>query len=364
MNNRKIKVGVVFGGKSGEHEVSLHSAHSVIENLDPDKFEVLPIGIDKKGTWHVGVGAYNALGAPVPPRLLGEGTQEEDIKDLLPVAHGNVLPAQSAAEVDVILPVLHGPLGEDGTVQGLFELMNVPYVGAGVLASAVGMDKAMMKAVFAQAGLKQCRYEVVMRSAFEKDAESVLDQVENSLGYPCFLKPANLGSSVGISKARNREELRAGMELAAKYDRKIIIEEFVDGREIEVAVLGNDEPRASLPGEIVAGAEFYDYDAKYVSGSSTMVIPAEMTQEQIADVRELALRAYRSIDGSGLSRVDFFLDRKTGAFLINEINTFPGFTKFSMYPKMWEATGLSYDQLLETLIHLAIERHEDKNRER
>lgn len=364
MKNRKIRVGVVFGGKSGEHEVSIHSARSVVDNLDSDQFEILPIGIDKEGIWHVGLGAYNALGAPLPPKLLGEGTDASEAENLLPEVQGNVLPAQSAASVDVILPVLHGPFGEDGTVQGLFELMNVPYVGSGVLASAVGMDKAMMKAVFAQAGLKQCRYEVVLRSKFERDPDAVAAHVEESLGYPCFLKPANLGSSVGISKARNREELLQGLALAAKYDRKIIVEEFVDAREIEVAVLGNEEPKASLPGEIVAGADFYDYEAKYVSGSSTMVIPAELTAEQTEEVRELALRAYTSIDASGLSRVDFFLDRQTGQFLINEINTFPGFTQFSMYPKMWEATGLPYDKLLETLIHLAIERHEDKNRAR
>ena len=362
---RKIRVGVVFGGKSGEHDVSLQSAQSVVENLNQDLFEVLPIGISKEGTWHVGIGAYNALGAPVPPQLLTAGVSEEEAKHIQPITQGPVLPEMSLSSIDVVIPVLHGPFGEDGTVQGLFELMNIPYVGAGVLASAVSMDKAMMKTVFAQAGLRQCKYEVVLRSNYEQDAAPILEHIENNLGYPCFVKPANLGSSVGISKAKNREELDAAIKVAAAYDRKLVIEEAVDGREIEVSVLGNDNPQASLPGEIISGNDdFYDYNAKYVDGNSTMVIPAPLTPEQTDEIRALSLQAYKAVDGSGLSRVDFFLDRKSGEFLINEINTFPGFTKYSMYPKMWEVTGLPYDQLIETLIHLAIERHEDKNRKR
>lgn len=362
----KIRVGVVFGGKSGEHEVSIQSARAVIDNLNPDQFEVLPIGIDKAGTWHVGLGAYNALSTPVPQSLLAtSAATEADIENLLPVAKGAVLPTQSVQDIDVVIPVLHGPYGEDGTVQGLFELLNIPYVGAGVLASAVAMDKAMMKVVFAQAGLAQCKYEVVLRSQFEKDPEPILARIEENLGYPAFVKPANLGSSVGISKAKDRDGLLAAIKLACQYDRKIVIEEAVDAREIEVSVLGNDDPKASVPGEIISGnADFYDYDAKYLSGTSTMQIPADLTPEQAEEVREMAVRAYQAIDGSGLSRADFFLDRKTGQFMINEINTFPGFTPYSMYPKMWEASGLSYDQLLETLIQLAIDRHEDKNRPR
>ncbi|MFD2169192.1 D-alanine--D-alanine ligase [Tumebacillus lipolyticus] len=363
--NRKIRVGVVFGGKSGEHEVSIQSARSVIENLDPAKFDVLPIGIDKKGTWHVGLGAYNALGAPIPTQLLTDEVEAEAVTELTPLAQGAIMPLSSVGDIDVILPILHGPFGEDGTVQGLFELLNLPYVGAGVLASSVGMDKAMMKKVFAEEGLKQARYEVVLRSRFEREPELVTERVEASIGYPCFIKPANLGSSVGISKAKNREELHLALQLAAKYDRKIIIEEAVDGREIEVAVLGNEEPAASVAGEIVSSSEdFYDYQAKYLDGESVMIIPADLTPEQSDEVRQLAIQAFLAIDGSGLSRVDFFLCRKTGQFLINEINTFPGFTIFSMYPKLWEVTGLPYDQLLEKLIELAIERHEDKNRER
>ncbi|ASS74765.1 D-alanine--D-alanine ligase A [Tumebacillus algifaecis] len=363
--NRKIRVGVVFGGQSGEHEVSIQSARSVIENLDQTKFEILPIGIDKQGTWHVGLGAFNALGTAIPTHLLTEGVKVEQAAELLPVAQGAVMPMQSVGDIDVVLPILHGPFGEDGTVQGLFELLNLPYVGAGVLASSVGMDKAMMKKVFAIEGLKQARYEVVLRSAFEREPGVVVEQIEASLGYPCFIKPANLGSSVGISKAKNRDELYASLRLAAKYDRKLVIEEAVDGREIEVAVLGNEDPAASVAGEIVSsGDEFYDYQAKYVDGDSVMIIPAELTPEQSEEVRALAIKAFQAIDGSGLSRVDFFLCRKTGQFLINEINTFPGFTIYSMYPKLWEVTGLQYNHLLEKLITLAIDRHEDKNRER
>jgi len=363
---RKIRVAVVFGGQSGEHEVSIQSARSVIENLDPAKFEILPIGIDKQGIWKVGLGAYNALEAPIPPALLKAHEQDAaSTQSLLPEAQGAVLPTNIVSEIDVVIPVLHGPFGEDGTVQGLFELLNIPYVGAGVLASAVGMDKAMMKAIFAQAGILQCKYEVVLRTAYEKNPEDVALRMEEALGYPCFVKPANMGSSVGVSKAKDRESLHAAIRTAAKHDRKIIIEEAVDGREIEVAVLGNDEPQASVAGEIISSNDdFYDYNAKYVDGASTMIIPAELTAAQSEEVRELALRAFKAIDGSGLSRVDFFLDSKSGTFLINEINTFPGFTVYSMYPKLWEVTGLPYDRLLETLIHLAIERHDDKNRAR
>ena len=234
-----------------------------------------------------------------------------------------------------------------------------------MVASAVGMDKDMMKKVFAQEGLAQCKHEVVLRSRYEQDPDGIAAAVEASLGYPCFVKPANMGSSVGVTKAKDRAALHAALQLAARYDRKLIVEEAVDAREIEVAVLGNDEPKASVPGEIVSGnEEFYDYNAKYTDGSSTMIIPAELTEEQAEEVRNMAVRAFKAIDGSGLSRVDFFLDRKTGQFLINEINTFPGFTIYSMYPKLWEVTGLPYDQLLDALIQLALERHEDKNKQR
>ncbi|MFC4766301.1 D-alanine--D-alanine ligase [Effusibacillus consociatus] len=359
--SHKIRVGVVFGGRSGEHEVSIHSARSVIEKLNPEKYEILPIGITKEGIWHVGLESYKALDTEIPPKLLAQDTT---LTSTLPLSQdpSPTLPVSISETLDVVIPVLHGPYGEDGTVQGLFELLNVPYVGAGVLASSVGMDKAMMKAVFAHAELPQCKYGVYLRSRWEKDPNPIVEDIEEKLGYPCFVKPANLGSSVGISKAKNRESLVQAMNEAARYDRKIIVEEGVDAREIEVAVLGNDEPRASIAGEIVPKADFYDYNAKYVDGTSDLIIPADLPEDKMAEVREMAIRAYRAIDGAGLSRVDFFQERKTGRFLINEINTFPGFTIYSMYPKLWEATGLGYSELLDELIRLAIERHQDKNR--
>lgn len=361
--SHKTRVGVVFGGRSGEHEVSVSSARSVIENLNSDKYDIVPIGITKDGIWHVGIGAYKALGAEIPRKMLASApSPEPDFS--AGSAPGPILPVKVGKSLDVVIPVLHGPYGEDGTVQGLFELLDIPYVGAGVLASAVGMDKAMMKAVFAHAGLPQCRYEVFLRSRWEQAPAPILDEIEAKLGFPCFVKPANLGSSVGISKARDRQSLIAAMNEAARYDRKIIVEEGVDAREIEVAVLGNDEPRASIAGEIVPKADFYDYNAKYTDGTSDLIIPADLPSDKMAEVREMAIRAFRAIDGSGLSRVDFFLDRKTDRFLINEINTFPGFTVYSMYPKLWEATGLGYSGLLDELIRLALERHRDKNRRR
>lgn len=362
--SQKIRVGVVFGGRSGEHEVSINSARSVIENLNPQKYEILPIGITKQGIWHVGLDSYEALGAEIPPKLLSD-KQHSFLKDSPDQAlPSSTLSAPIGEQLDVIIPVLHGPYGEDGTVQGLFELLNIPYVGAGVLASAVGMDKAMMKAVFAHAGLPQCKYTVYLRSQWDNEPEWVLHDVEQKLSYPCFVKPANLGSSVGISKAKDRQDLIDAINEAARYDRKIVVEEGVNAREIEVAVLGNDNPRASVAGEIVPKADFYDYNAKYVDGTSDLIIPAPLTEEQMNEVREMAIKAYRAIDGSGLSRVDFFLEKDTGRFLINEINTFPGFTVYSMYPKLWEATGVPYSELLDELIRLAIERHQDKNRER
>ncbi|BCJ88575.1 D-alanine--D-alanine ligase [Effusibacillus dendaii] len=356
--SQKIRVGVIFGGQSGEHEVSIHSARSVMENLNSEKYDILPIGISKQGVWHVGLSSFEELGAEIPDslrkRILVGSTA-------VPSENGNFLPDSSLRSVDVIIPVLHGPHGEDGTVQGLFELLDVAYVGAGVLASAVGMDKAMMKSAFAHAGLPQCKYKVYLRHHWEQNSESILSDIERELGFPCFVKPANLGSSVGISKAKDRESLILAMREAARYDRKIVVEEAVNAREIEVAVLGNDEPRASVAGEIVPKADFYDYNAKYVNGTSELIIPAELTDQKMSEVRKLALQAYRAIDGSGLSRVDFFLERETGRLLVNEINTFPGFTVYSMYPKLWEATGLSYENLLDELIGLALERHREKN---
>jgi len=375
MTGNKIRVGLVYGGRSGEHQVSLQTALAVLKAFDYDRYEIIPFYITPKGQWRSG-GLLNA-----PPAAVAElqyasvNASEESIVDgsaeftgnaLLPVLQGmseNVLAEGTARSddknIDVMLPLLHGTFGEDGTIQGLFEMAGLPYVGAGVLASSVGMDKVAMKTMFAHAGLPQVGYRHFIRYQWKQDRERCLAIVEE-LGYPCFVKPANLGSSVGVSKARNREELTVAIEEALRYDRKVIIEEFVDAREIEVSVLGNDEPRASVPGEICSSNEFYDYKAKYTDGKSIMVIPAEIPAETAESVRAMALQAFRAIDGSGLCRADFFLRRSDGALFINEVNTLPGFTPYSMYPLMWKESGVSYRELLDTLIQLAIERHEER----
>ncbi|OPA75544.1 D-alanine--D-alanine ligase A [Paenibacillus selenitireducens] len=358
---KKIRVGLIYGGKSGEHEVSLSTALAVMKAFDFDKYEIAPFYITKDGEWrngpllqapveHTGLLQYDAdetkpMGAAIMPLFAG-GT--------------DVSLKGSVQGIDVMFPLLHGTFGEDGTIQGLFEIANVPYVGAGVLASAVGMDKVIMKKLFAQAGLPQCMYRYFTRKQWEKDANYHTMEVEISLGYPCFIKPANLGSSVGVSKARNREELIAAIELALRYDRKVIVEEFIDAREIEVSVLGNEEPKASVPGEITSSSEFYDYQAKYIDGNSAMMIPANIPDELTEELRTLAVRAFQAIDGSGLSRVDFFVRKQDNQIMINEVNTMPGFTPFSMYPLMWRETGLSYQDLLDQLIQLALERYEEK----
>jgi len=356
------RVVVLYGGRSGEHEVSVNSAASVIEALDGERYEVIPVLITREGRWLAGVEPARALAGGgirgVPVTLPVDPARRE----LMPV-DGKGPGEVPAGSIDVVLPVLHGTFGEDGTVQGLLELAGIPYVGAGVMASAVGMDKVIMKAVLGQHGLPQVRYKHCLRRDWERDREAVLGEMEQ-LGYPCFVKPANLGSSVGISKARNREELVRALDLAAAYDRKIIVEEFVDAREIEVAVLGNDYPAASLPGEIIPRNEFYDYEAKYTEGRSELVIPAALPPETMLEIQKLAVRVFRALDCAGLARVDFFLRRKDGAVLVNEINTIPGFTRTSMYPKLWEATGIPYGDLLQRLIDLALERYEDKNRSR
>ncbi len=362
MANR-IRVGLVYGGKSGEHDVSLSTAFAVMHAFDYSKYEILPFYITKDGGWRAGP----TLNAPAAAKELLTW-ETASVKAALPKAaepapeQTGVVPflGSDGKQVDVIFPLLHGTFGEDGTIQGMLEMMNVPYVGAGVLASAVGMDKGFMKKLFAQEGLPQCIYRYFTRSQWQSKQEDYILEIELSLGYPCFVKPANLGSSVGISKARNREELIASVELAFRYDRKVVVEEAVDAREIEVSVLGNDNPRASVPGEIVSSSEFYDYKAKYIDGKSAMIIPAELTPEQVKEVRGLAIRAFRAIDGSGLSRVDFFLLKKENRFLLNEINTMPGFTPFSMYPLLWKESGVSYAELLDELVRLAVERHQEK----
>ncbi|MFZ5647289.1 MAG: D-alanine--D-alanine ligase [Bacillota bacterium] len=360
---QKKRVVLLFGGRSGEHEVSINSAASVMEALDREKYDVIPVAITREGRWLAGVDpAMMAAGSgpavtarevflPADPGFKGMAVYGKSIdKD------------DELGEVDVVIPILHGTYGEDGTVQGLLELANVPYVGAGVLGSALGMDKVLMKTVLAQHGLPQARFWYCLRRDWEKSPVAVVEAVEEKLGYPCFIKPANLGSSVGISKAHNREELVRGMDIAATYDRKIVIEEFVDGREVEVSVLGNDDPAASVPGEIVPHNEFYDYESKYVDGLSHLIIPADLPPDTVARLQDLAVRVFKALDCAGLGRVDFFVRKSDGEVLVNEINTIPGFTKFSMYPKLWEASGIQYSDLLDRLVNLAIERHRDKNR--
>jgi D-alanine-D-alanine ligase len=364
---------VIYGGRSGEHEVSLASAAAVFQHLDPARYEAVPILIEKDGRWTL---------PPEPPRVMkaadviaGRGRvaaidrhREAHMlahpggDTILTIDRGHNQPTVvSGLALDAVFPVLHGPYGEDGTVQGLLELANVPYVGAGVLASAVGMDKAAMKLVFAAKGLPICDYEVVLQHDWTRDARAIMHHIVSRLGFPVFVKPANLGSSVGISKAKHATELRAAIDLAAEFDRKIVVEAAVPkAREIEVAVLGNDEPEASVPGEIIPSREFYDYEAKYIDEGSTAVIPASLTEAQVEEVRAQAVAAFKAVDGAGMARVDFLLAGDSGLLFLNELNTIPGFTTISMYAKLWEASGLSYPQLLDRLVALAIERHAQK----
>lgn len=346
----RLRVGVLFGGRSGEHEVSLRSARSVIAGLDPARYDVTLIGIDKQGHWLAGPAAAHLLAAP------------SSTAPVEPVETGLIPHDASLRGLDVIFPVLHGPMGEDGTVQGLLELADLPYVGCGVAASAVGMDKVICKAVFAAHGLPQVPYVTVKRAQWDAEPEAVLDAVEVALRYPLFVKPANMGSSVGVSKASDRAGLQAALREAARFDRKLVVEQGIDAREIEVSVLGNDEPVASLPGEIVPSREFYDYAAKYIDDDSTLLIPAPLTPDQTAAVQRLAVAAFLAVDGAGLARVDFLLDRQSGDLYLNEVNTLPGFTSISMYPKLWEASGLPLPELLNRLVDLALERHREKSR--
>src|SRR6202162_4535691 len=389
----KLRVGILFGGRSGEHEVSLLSAASVLNAIDKDKYEVVPIGITKDGRWLTAGDAEDLLQGKlvIEPRHLRAG-DPETTQPAAVLARGEavVVPpepvhrqsglvpfqtdaaltrraADRAINVDVIFPVLHGTFGEDGTIQGLLELADLAYVGAGVLGSAAGMDKDVMKSLFRAAGLPIVKHVTVLRSQFEREMKKVQKQVESKLKYPVFVKPANLGSSVGISKAHDRKELGPALAEAAKFDRKIVIEEGVGGkknkaREIECAVLGNDDPKASVAGEIVPCKEFYDYDAKYLAEGSELVIPAKITKAEMKTVQRLAIAAFQAVDCTGLARVDFLMDPKSRRIYVNEINTMPGFTAISMYPKLWGASGVSYRELIDRLIQLGIERHEDKKR--
>ncbi len=355
---KKIKVGVLFGGKSAEHEVSLVSAQSVMENLDPKKYEVIPIGITHQGKW---------LSAGKPLQYLKRAPKDLARKTILPAVRtdqelGSAARPKNYPKVDVIFPVLHGTYGEDGTVQGFLELANIPYVGAGVLASAVGMDKVIQKKFFREAGLPVVKHLVFKRNQIlERLDPDVVKMIEKELGYPCFTKPANLGSSVGIYKAHTRAELKYMLKKSAHFDRKVLVEKAVaNAREIEVSVLGNDEPQVSVCGEIIPSNEFYDYDAKYVDGKSKAIIPAKIPPKVSKQIQEIARRAFLALDCAGMARVDFLINGKTNEVFLSEINTIPGFTSISMYPKLWQASGLSYKRLLEKLITLALERWQDK----
>jgi D-alanine-D-alanine ligase len=359
----KRRIGVVFGGRSGEHEVSLKSARAVMSALDREKYDVVPIGITRDGHWLTGGDPLYQLEAQVDPKMLGRAPEPGPITTALAVTSEGQLPqTANLAALDVLLPVLHGPFGEDGTIQGVFELAGLPYVGCGVLAAAVGMDKGLMKAAFAAAGLPQVPWELVNRGEWERDPEPVYARLEVALSYPMFVKPANLGSSVGISKVRDRAELAAGIAEAAGYDRRIVVEQGIDAREVEVAVLGNDQPEASVPGEVMPANDFYDYADKYLEGRTQFQIPAVLDAAIADQLRAMAVTAFKAIDGAGLGRVDFFVERGTDAIYINEINTFPGFTSMSQYPKLWEASGLAYPALLDRLIELALERHRERQR--
>jgi D-alanine-D-alanine ligase len=370
---KRLRVGVLYGGRSGEHEVSLASAAAVLANLDR-------IRIEKDGRWSLADRAPTAVSAAEvieqarleAARPSREGREihlvarpsEETILSIVrqPAARADEGQAVvTGLNLDVIFPVLHGPYGEDGTMQGLLELANVPYVGAGVLASAVGMDKGVMKVVFAAAGLPVCPYRVVLRHGWQLGRDAVARDLESALGYPMFVKPANLGSSVGISKAKTRRDLVEAMNLAGEFDRRIVIEAAVpDAREIECAVLGNDAPEASVPGEVVPSREFYDYEAKYIDEGSQIIIPAELDARTSAEIQRLSIAAFQAIDGAGMARVDFLVARGSGTIFVNEVNTIPGFTTISMYAKLWGATGVQYPALLDRLVALALERHAEK----
>jgi D-alanine-D-alanine ligase len=393
---KKLRVGVLFGGRSGEHEVSLLSAASVLKAIDKKKYEVVPIGITKDGRWVTAAHAERLLKgrAPDGPRsrdlragdpattsaaavlARGEGVVVPPIPGqnhsaLVPfeTSSSELHPAHNPIDVDIIFPVLHGTFGEDGTIQGLLELADIAYVGAGVLGSAAGMDKDVMKRLFRDAGIPIVKHITVLRSAWREEPKRVRRHIERALKYPVFVKPANLGSSVGISKVHDAGELAAAMDEAAQFDRKLVIEQGIGGskgkaREIECSVLGNDNPIASVAGEVVPIKEFYDYAAKYLDKGSKLIIPAKLPGGKQAEVRQLAVAAFQAVDCAGLARVDFLMDPRTGRIYVNEINTIPGFTSISMYPKLWAATGIPYSELIDRLIQLGLERYADKKQNR
>jgi D-alanine-D-alanine ligase len=362
--DRKLKIAVLFGGRSGEHEVSLDSARSVLNVLDPERYETFQVGITHEGAWLTGKDALSALAngktesltpcalLPDPSRPGLHLTRQSEYGPLL----------EPLTELDVVFPVLHGTYGEDGTLQGLLEMADVAYVGAGVTGSAVGMDKGIFKDVMRAIGIRTVESVILLRSEIEKDMDAAVKKAEAVSGYPLFVKPANLGSSVGITKCNSRADLSEGLMEAAAYDRRILVERGVDAREIEVSVLGNDSPEASVPGEILPSREFYSYESKYVDGTTGLVIPAPLPKETTEEIRRMAVEAYKAVDCAGMARVDFFVENSTGTVYLNELNTIPGFTSISMYPKLWEATGLPYARLVDRLIDLALERKNDRDR--
>lgn len=354
--NEKLNVAVIFGGKSGEHEVSLMSATNVINAMNKEKYNIYMIGITRQGKWMAFKGDVNKIIDSSWEKEAEELEREETI-DLL---FYRFFKDGAGKRIDVVFPVLHGPNGEDGTIQGLFEMLDVPYVGCGVTASALGMDKAFSKQLFRDAGLNVGEYSIVLKKDIEENIDSVISLIEDKFTFPVFIKPANMGSSVGITKAHNREELARGLKEACKYDRKVIIEENINCREVECSVLGNNNPVASGIGEIIPSREFYDYEAKYFDGGkSVLIIPAEFSKGKTEEIREAAVKAYKALDCCGMARVDFLVEKETEKVYINELNTIPGFTKISMYPKLWVAAGMSYGELIDRLIELAIERYNE-----
>jgi D-alanine-D-alanine ligase len=365
---KKLRVAVLFGGRSGEHEVSLMSARSVIAALDPEKYEIFPVGITHAGNWVIGENVLDALEQGKTESLDHAAIFPEPEHKGLYAIHNLALSGAEGTQhikitdIDVLFPVLHGTFGEDGTMQGLFELADVAYVGAGVVGSAVGMDKGLFKDVMRANNIPVVDWVILHRSEIEQDMEAAIRKAETLGAYPLFAKPANLGSSVGITKCNSRADLGEGLMEASAFDRRILVERgVVNGREIEVSVLGNDQPIASVPGEVLPSREFYSYEAKYVDGSSELVIPALIPAEAAELIRDLAVRAYKAIDCAGMARADFFLEKETGRVLLNELNTLPGFTSISMYPKLWNATGISYPQLVDRLIELALERKAERD---
>jgi D-alanine-D-alanine ligase len=360
----KRRVAVIFGGRSGEHEVSLMSAQSVLSVLNPQKYDVLQVGITHDGRWVTGEHVLTALQRDETDGLNSAAILPDpnrvSLYALKPSASGDIL--ERLADVDVVFPMLHGSYGEDGALQGLLELADVAYVGAGVLASSVGMDKALFKDVMLANDIPVVESITISRSQIDSQMETVLEQAETVAPYPLFVKPANLGSSVGISKCRSRSDLVEGLMDAARYDRRVLVERGVNAREIEVSVLGNEEAQASLPGEIIPSDEFYSYAAKYLDDASELIIPARLLAEKIEEIRSLAVKAYKAIDGAGMARVDFLVDKDNGKVYLNELNTIPGFTRISMYPKLWQASGLAYPALVDRLIELAFERKADRQR--